>query len=923
MNQRPIAVLCLAAAALVLQACSGASNSDLLSAAQTFIDKKDYKSAVIQLKTVLQKQPNSGEARLLLGKALAAQGDAAGAVLELRKARESQITDERVVPDLARAMLQTGEHGKLAFMFGDLKLGDAAMADLNTSLATAHMLSNDAAKADDRLRAALQAQPGYAPAVTLQARIKAADGDIPGALAQADSVLGAEPGNVGAGLLKAEILRSAKGDLPGALQVYRQVLAAHPESVAAHSGVLGVLLRQNLKDEAKTQLSALQQVAPQHPETLFYAAHLAFADGDYKQSRDITDRLLKGLPDNVPVLELAGAVEYRQKNYVQAEAFLVRALKIAPGQKLSRHLLAQTYLRGGEPEKAVQTLQPMVERGPADATSLQLLGEAYLQMGDAKRSEAAFQLAAKAAPADPRVRTSVAIAKLSKGEGSAEAIATLESVASEDKGIRADLALISARLSQKDVDGALKAVDALQKKQPDKPLADSLRGRIRLLQRDPTAAAASFEAALQKDPVFFPAVASLAAIDLAAAKPDLAKQRLEAFLKANPKSFQAMLALAELAARTGAPPAEVAQLIARAVKINPSEPRPHLLLVRSQLAAGDSKAALEAAQAAVAALPLNNEVQEILGQALLVSGDSQQAGSTFRKLAALQPKRAQHQIHLAEAQVAGKDLEGAARSLRRAVELEPKSVMAKRRLAGVLLLDNQADKAEAIARELQKSDPKDPAGHALAGDIDMQRKRWDSAATAYKAALQRTATTDFAIKTHQALTAAGKKVDADRLAAGWLKEHARDAVFEYYLGDVALAQRDLPAAETHYRAVLNIQPKNALALNNVAWLMVKQSKPGAVALATQANELAPNQAPLLDTLATALAAEGKLPQAIDAQKKAIARSPKDPALKLNLAKIYIQAGEKPSAKTALDELAVLGDKYAGQGEVQELLQKVR
>ena len=56
----------------------------------------------------------------------------------------------------------------------------------------------------------------------------------------------------------------------------------------------------------------------------------------------------------------------------------------------------------------------------------------------------------------------------------------------------------------------MKAIDGLEKKQPDKPLAANLRGRTLLAKKDVPGARKSFERALEIDPMFFPAVASLA-----------------------------------------------------------------------------------------------------------------------------------------------------------------------------------------------------------------------------------------------------------------------------------------------------------------------------------------------------------------------------------------------------------------------------
>jgi Flp pilus assembly protein TadD len=213
-------------------------------------------------------------------------------------------------------------------------------------------------------------------------------------------------------------------------------------------------------------------------------------------------------------------------------------------------------------------------------------------------------------------------------------------------------------------------------------------------------------------------------------------------------------------------------------------------------------------------------------------------------------------------------------------------------------------------------------GHNIEAEVEASRKNWDAAQAAYRASLQRAKTSETTAKLHSVLLADGKAADAERLATEWLKANPKDAGFNYYLGDLALAQNKLDAAEARYRAVLEVQPENALAMNNVAWLMAKQGRPGAVAMAEKANALLPNRAPLVDTLASALEAENQLPKAIEAQRRAVALEPKDPGMSLRLAKLYIKAGDKVMARKELDTLTGLGDKFAGQAEVATLLKSL-
>jgi predicted Zn-dependent protease len=207
----------------------------------------------------------------------------------------------------------------------------------------------------------------------------------------------------------------------------------------------------------------------------------------------------------------------------------------------------------------------------------------------------------------------------------------------------------------------------------------------------------------------------------------------------------------------------------------------------------------------------------------------------------------------------------------------------------------------------------------LEGDAQRALKNNDAALAAYKAALGKALPTDAAVRYHALLAATGKQAEADKFSAGWTRDQPKDAGFALYLADAALARRDWPAAELQYRRVIDLQPGNGVAINNLAWLLVKANKPGALALAEQANMLQPNQAAFMDTLAMALAAEKKLDQAIEVQKKALAIAPDSPVLKLGLARLYLQGGQKPQARELLEPLSQLGDKFQDHAEVKTLL----
>ncbi len=898
--------------------CSGESEEKLLASARGYLDKHDGRAAVIQLKNLLQKNPDSGPARLLMGRALVESGDPGNAIVEFRKAQELRVPDDDVLPEMARAMMLTGEAAKVAAQFASTELKrESANADLHATVGAAFALQNNLEQARAQSARALQSQPGYAPAVVLQAQLKAMERDIDGALFLLDDVLKKAPDDTRAGVMRGELLWRGKGDRDGAAEAFRKVLATNPRSVQAHTSLVGLLGEQGRHEEAAKALAELKKVAPSHPDTLYLEARAAYRTKDFRSAADLAARLVKGMPDNPIALEMAGAAAYQLKGYQQAETQLSRALKLAPDRLLARQVLAQTYLRTGQPARAVEALQPLVDNPKADGASLAVAGEAYLQAGDPKRADEAFKRAALAAPQNNQVRTSVAVSRAAHGQ-LAQALPELESLAASDSDPRADFALVSARLAQKDTAGALKAIDALQKKLPDSAQPDYLRGRVLVLRNDAAGATKAFEAALAKDRNYQPAVAGLAALDLAAGRPAEARKRFEALAQADPKNVAAHLALADLAVRAGAPVAEIARHYEEAAKAAPEDAAPRVRLVDLYLKSGDPKAALSVAQTGAAALPDSAALLDALGRAQVAAGDSEQGLTTFRKLAALQPSSATAQLRVAEAQFAAGDRAGARAALRKALELDPKLFAAQRALATVALADKRPEDAIAAAREWQAKHPTDAAGFALEGEVESVRRNWAPAASALRAALQRARSPELAIALHAALLNGGQRAEADRFAADWQRTQPADQAFRYHLGDVAMAARDYAGAERHYRTVLEAQPRNALAMNNIAWLLVQQGKPGALPLAEQANQALPGRAALMDTLASALAADNQVPRAIEVQKQALERSQQDPNLRLNLARLYIKAGDKAKAGAELQTLAKLGDAFRGQAEVAAL-----
>lgn len=916
-NTKSLISLSVLALAAMLAGC-GDKPEEMIASAKTYMAKKDNKAAVIQIKNALQKDPNSAEARFLLGSALLGSGDPVNAEIELRKALDFKYSADEVIPLLARSVLMQGKIAKAIEEFSKVSVtSPAAKADVQTILASAYSAMGNKAASQTALSAALAAEPENVDALLMQVSQKMGAGDADGAGVQLDSIIAKNPQNADAWKLRGDLLQYLRNKPDDAIKAYEKAIELKPNLLAAYGGITTINLRTNKIAEAEKNLVAMKKFAPNHPQTRLLETQIAYTKKDFKAAREQAQQLLRITPNNPRSLELAGGIELQLNSLVTAEDYLNKAVLGAPDLRLARRWLVVTYLRTGQAGKALSTLAPLLNDKTDDAGVLSLAGEAYLQTGEVKKAEEYFARASKLDPKDARKKTSLALTHLADGKGDA-AFNELQDIASADTGISADMALISAYLRRREFDKALKAIDALEKKQPASAMPANLRGRTQMAMRDPAAARKSYEAAVAKDPAYYPAIASLASLDLLDKKPAEARKRFEDLLAKNPKHPQALLALAELRAREGGSPADVAELINKAIAANPTEVAPRILLVDLYLQQKDVKQASSAAQNALAAMPDKPELLDAVGRTQIAAQEMNQAATTYTKLASLQPQSPLPLVRLADVHMASKNPLLAEQSLRKALDLRPDLLDAQGRLIGLQVAAGKYAEALTIARTMEKQRPREPVGYMTEAQIYASQKNLDGAANAYRSGLKQVSSPDLAVRLHSTLMAQGKAPEAERFAADWTKSQPKDVLMPLQLAQIAMAQKNYVAAEKIYLGVIQVQPENAIAYNNLAWVAAQQNKDTAIGYAEKANTLVPNQPAFMDTLATLLADKQEYKKAIDLQTKVLGLQADNPVFKLNMAKIYAKAGDKDLARKQLDELAKLGDKFSGQAEVSKL-----
>lgn len=903
--------------------CSRDTPQSLIAKGRADLEAKDARSALIQLKAALQADPQSVEARYLLGRAMLASGDAAGAVIELTKAMEQRYDAELVLPELASALLVAGQSRKLATTWAQTDLQDkAAQASLKASVATAWAALGDDAKARGAIDAALAAVPGHPRALILKARLAAGKDDVTSSLKTIEDLLARDPGLAEAWHLKGELLWAARHDRAAAEQALRKALSIDKTFVHSHAALIQMRLQANDVAAAKAQAEEMRAAIPNHPHILLVDGQLALLEKDYKTAREKTDLLLRGAPDNPAVLMLAGLLETRAGSPVVAQNHFAKLVQIDPKHSAARRELARLHLRLGQPVKALEVLQPLVVPGSPDADAQAIAGSAFIQLGDPAAAEARFVEAHRLRPDNQRLRAAAALSRIGRGDADA-GFAQLEQISGGTDDKFASLALITSRMRVGDLDKALVAVDALLLKAPADASAHELRGRVLVARKDLVAARQAYEKALSLDPALFAATLGLATLDLAEKKPDQARSRLQAAISGEPGNIGARLSLAELNERSGAPLDETRQIFVDAIKAAPTESAPRLAFIEFLFRMRQLNQALEQAQQATAAIPNDLDLLDALARAQAQKGDLQQAVSTFRRIIGIEPNRARPHLRIGDILKSQGNLGAAIASMRRALEIEPDFEPARQALIDALVADRRPKEAIEVARELQRRAPESRRGYVLEGAIQHRAKNYDAAVAAFRQGVkQLPEDRQLASLLVQSLLEAGRIQEAESFGREWMKRQPDDAGMQYFMATSAMRRGDLETAESLLRRTLEMAPKQALALNNLAWVMLQRGRPGALEPAKKAAEMLPREPAVMDTLAQALAAEKDFSSAMNLQKQAVELAPGNMELRLTLARIALQSGDKALARAELERLAALGTRFKQHADVTRMLKSL-
>jgi len=911
-------LICAILLSYAVAGCSRDTAEKFIASGKTQFANQSYRSAIIQFKNAVQKAPGNPESRYLLGVSLLETGDATSAEIELRKAASLGYAPDLVYPALVRALLQEGKPDKALLEATQHQDAPHPIAELTALSGQAYLGLRRLDEARSAFSAALVNDPTNATARLGMANLLAYGGDLAKASALVEEVLTQSPTSHDALSLHGNLLAAA-GKPSEAADAYAKAIQAQPYRVGTYLQLIPLLLRERDVDRAREQTDALNKLMPRAPVALYLDALVAYTQGNIAQARDSIQQAIKSASEFTLAQLLAGMIAHDLGKYAEAADHLQKVIGAQPKMPYPRRVLISTYVRSGQIDRAREALAALLELAPGDPNTLSLAGQVALASGDLPRATDYYQKALALDPKNAALRTRLGQARNMAGDAQ-HAIEDLEAASVADANqYEADVALILMHLRRNDLTQAKAASARLLQKQPNNPLSFNLAGLVCVQAKDETAARNNFEHALKIQPTYFPAATNLAKLDLKDKKPDLAKQRYESILAQDGKNEQALLAMVQLLAATGAARDQIEKAIDRAISANPESRLPRLAKIQFLLESNEAKRAVSAARDAQVVMPNDAEIVLTQGRALQAAGEYDQAVAAFGNAAALAPKSPVPLMAQAQAYGAAKDWANAHQTLEKAIQLQPDLKAAHQALVSVDLHAGRFNDVIAHGLAMQKRWPKGAIGYLAQAEALIAQKDLAQAEKVLRTALAQTNNAMLAMRLHTLLRDQGRTEEAEQFAAVWAKRNPKDILLAEYVGDTDLQAKDFPNAARWYRRVLEADPNNATALNNLAWVLGQQRDPKSLEYAQKALALAPNNPSVLDTVGWLYVEAGDMNRGIELLGKANTLAPNMHPIQLNLAKALVKAGQNTAARPHLEALTKLPPESAVRQEAAKIL----
>jgi putative PEP-CTERM system TPR-repeat lipoprotein len=706
----------------------------------------------------------------------------------------------------------------------------------------------------------------------------------------------------------------ANGNIDNAQESYLKSLD-YNRAPSVLMGYASILLSQEKMQEFAEISNELYVLLPRHPRAMYYKAVTNIQGNKLSDAKALLEKSKQMYPDFLPTYIVLARIYYDLNHMEMADSTISKVISQQPGSLLTAKLAAGIKLRINEPKSALEILKPYLAEHKNDAALKSLYGSALIRMKHLEEGLAVLQEASLIAPNHPVLTTELALAYMQNGE-SVKAQLSLEQL-NLDNGetASADLLMALATLQNKDFDKAESIANKLIRAFPEQAIPHNILGLALWAQGELENAKTEFYTALRKNPKFVQSMNNLAALYMQNGQGNLAQQQLDQAIQISPNNLRALLLSAQLSETDGRYK-DARSWYKKAVERNTHTSSPGLNLISFYIRNNNSERAYEEIKSLVNNFPDDVNVLNLFAEMHYRFGYFAEAIDTFITLKRLLPNKPFVYIGIAKASLGINDFIQAKKAISDALAIDKDFYPAVALKGYIAYEEDDYDEAEIIAKNLIKKNSDIDFPNKLLGLIARAKGNHSDSLKYFQKAYNQSSNIDNLKNTYKEFSQLGRILEGFDLIEDWLKLHPENISVRRLLATDYLVNKYPQKAKLHFEYILSKRSKDAIVLNNLATIYMNEDKSLALDYAEKAYKLVPDHPYIADTFAWSLIQNGKSKKALPILESALNNIGEHDEIRLHYAFGLHETGNLDKAREELSKCENINQE---QVEIYEFL----
>ena len=693
-------------------------------------------------------------------------------------------------------------------------------------------------------------------------------------------------------------------DFKTAEAAFQHAKTIDPKSGVAYTAMGALHWAQSNLEAAEADFKTAADLSPPRSPRRLQYARFEMQSGKAAVAKTILGEMIKKTPDYIPAWVGLAEIALAEKKFDECAASVNKALTRDPDNYDALLLSGRLDFTRNETEKAITKLERMAKIYPQASRVHYQLALAYLVNGESAKGLISLN---KAVSLDANFTEAILLlaqVEIKNGDPNSAVVSLKQLIESQPQLLQGQLLLADAYRAQGKSDDALAIYQRLKILFPKNMQISLLMGSTLLQQQNNAEARREFIRVLELAPDNLIAQEQLVDLDLTEKKYATAMQRVEKMVETSPKQAEVLLLRVKVFEAQGDTNQAEAALL-KCIELQPESQTAYLLLAQLYFDSKRNQKAVADLNTAIGKNPKNVSALMLLGMIYNEGKDYKSAADAYERLLEINPKSGSALNNLAYIYSEYLNrLDRAYELAQRARDLLPNDASTADTLGWILYKKGQYPLALSL---LQKSANKlitEPDVQFHLGMVYYMMDEEEHARAAFQRALQSNREFSSRDECNQCLSVlAFDSKTADLAARASLErrivEKPDDPVALARLASIYQNNGVLDKAIATYETILKINPKNIVALTNLAQIYSPKNPQKAFDLAKAAYELSPNDSYVSCILGRLAYQNGNYKFASSLLQEAAKNQPANPKALYDFAEAAYSIGKVSDAQAAM------------------------